>query len=114
MVIKMIEIGLTGWGDHDTLYEDLERKNDKLKTYASHFPIVELDASYYAIQPERNIMKWINETPKRFQFIVKIHQALTLHADYKEYAETRSELFVQFKEMLEPLKEHNKLAMVLV
>lgn len=39
---------------------------------------------------------------------------MTLHADYKEYAETRSELFVQFKEMLEPLKEHNKLAMVLV
>ena len=23
---KMIEIGLTGWGDHDTLYEDLDRK----------------------------------------------------------------------------------------
>ena len=52
LVINMIEIGLTGWGDHDTLYEDLERKTDKLKTYASHFPIVELDASYYAIQPE--------------------------------------------------------------
>ena len=42
LVINMIEIGLTGWGDHDTLYEDLERKTDKLKTYASHFPIVEL------------------------------------------------------------------------
>ena len=77
LVINMIEIGLTGWGDHDTLYEDLERKTDKLKTYASHFPIVELDASYYAIQPERNIIKWINETPNRFQFVVKIHQALT-------------------------------------
>lgn len=31
LVINMIEIGLTGWGDHDTLYEDLERKTDKLK-----------------------------------------------------------------------------------
>ena len=56
---------------HDTLYEDLERKTDKLKTYASHFPIVELDASYYAIQPERNIIKWINETPNRFQSLLK-------------------------------------------
>ncbi len=114
LVINMIEIGLTGWGDHDTLYEDLERKTDKLKTYASHFPIVELDASYYAIQPERNIMKWINETPNRFQFVVKIHQALTLHADYRDYAESRDVLFKQFKEMINPLKEHNKLAMVLV
>lgn len=110
----MINIGLTGWGDHDSLYEDLERQSDKLQTYASHFPIVKLDASYYAIQPERNIMKWIKETPDRFEFIVKIHQALTLHADYKDYAETRSELFEQFKQMLQPLIDHHKLAMVLV
>ena len=110
----MINIGLTGWGDHDTLYDDLQRKSDKLKTYASHFPIVELDASYYAIQPERNILKWIKETPEKFKFIVKIHQALTLHADYKEYAESRQELIDQFKLMLEPLKQENKLAMVLV
>ena len=48
-------------GDHDSLYEDLERQSDKLQTYASHFPIVELDASYYAIQPERNIMKWVKK-----------------------------------------------------
>ncbi|MFB2003224.1 DUF72 domain-containing protein [Staphylococcus aureus] len=110
----MINIGLTGWGDHDTLYEDLARKTDKLKTYASHFPIVELDASYYAIQPERNIKKWISETPERFQFVVKIHQALTLHADFRDFSETRQELFDAFKEMLAPLQESHKLAMVLV
>lgn len=110
----MINIGLTGWGDHDTLYEDLARKSDKLKTYSSHFPIVELDASYYAIQPERNIKKWINETPERFQFVVKIHQALTLHADFRDFSETRQELFDTFKEMLAPLQESQKLAMVLV
>lgn len=110
----MINIGLTGWGDHDTLYEDLDRKSDKLKTYSSHFPIVELDASYYAIQPERNIKKWINETPERFQFVVKIHQALTLHADFRDFSETRQELFDAFKEMLAPLQESQKLAMVLV
>ncbi|MEJ7341290.1 DUF72 domain-containing protein, partial [Staphylococcus epidermidis] len=60
------------------------------------------------------ILKWINETPKRFQFIVKIQQALTLHADYKDFSETRNELFEQFKAMIRPLKEHGKLAMVLV
>ncbi|MEB8175814.1 DUF72 domain-containing protein [Staphylococcus xylosus] len=110
----MINIGLTGWGDHDSLYEDLQRKRNKLATYASHFPIVELDATYYAIQPERNIRKWIKETPDRFKFIVKIHQALTLHADYHDFAETRQTLVDQFKMMLQPLKDENKLAMVLV
>ncbi|MDW8567680.1 DUF72 domain-containing protein [Staphylococcus shinii] len=110
----MINIGLTGWGDHDSLYEDLQRKTDKLVKYASHFPIVELDATYYAIQPERNIRKWIKETPERFKFIVKIHQALTLHADYHDFAETRQILVDQFKTMLQPLKDENKLAMVLV
>ena len=110
----MTNIGLTGWGDHDSLYEDLQRKTDKLVTYASHFPIVELDATYYAIQPERNIRKWIKETPERFKFIVKIHQALTLHADYHDFAETRQILVDQFKTMLQPLKDENKLAMVLV
>ncbi|TGE17654.1 DUF72 domain-containing protein [Staphylococcus petrasii] len=110
----MINIGLTGWGDHYSLYEDMERQSDKLKTYAGHFPLVELDASYYAIQPERNIQKWVKETPDRFEFVVKIHQALTLHADYKEFADSRQELFEQFKLMLQPLIEHRKLAMVLV
>ena len=110
----MIEIGLTGWGDHDSLYEDMQRKADKLKTYASHFPIVELDASYYAIQPERNMVKWMKETPDRFKFVVKIHQALTLHADYHDFADSIDQLFKDFRLMLTPLIEADKLAMVLV
>ncbi|MCU5745928.1 DUF72 domain-containing protein [Staphylococcus sp. SQ8-PEA] len=110
----MIEIGLTGWGDHHSLYEDVQRSTDKLKTYASHFPVVELDATYYAVQPERNIQKWIKETPQRFKFVVKSHQALTLHADYQEFATTRQELFDEFKTMLSPLIQADKLAMVLV
>ncbi len=83
LVIYMINIGLTGWGDHYSLYEDLERQTDKLKTYAGHFPVVELDATYYAIQPEKNILKWIKETPDTFEFVVKIHQALTSHVNTK-------------------------------
>ena len=59
-------------------------------------------------------MKWIKETPDTFEFVVKIHQALTLHADYKSFADTRQELFDQFKNMLEPLHTQKRLAMVLV
>ncbi len=33
----MIVIGLTGWGDHDSLYAPGTAAKDKLKVYARHF-----------------------------------------------------------------------------
>lgn len=110
----MINIGLTGWGDHDSLYADLSNKKDKLRTYGSHFPVVELDSTYYSIQPERNIRKWIAETPENFKFVVKIHQALTGHASFEDFAETRLQLIEQFNLMIGPLIEADKLAMILI
>jgi len=53
----MIRIGLTGWGDHARLYQGVFAR-DKLKAYSVHFPTVEVDCSFYAIQPERNYRKW--------------------------------------------------------
>ena len=61
----MIYIGLTGWGDHDSLYTRPNTKN-KLSVYASHFPVVEVDTAFYAIQPESNSEKWVRETPEFF------------------------------------------------
>ncbi|PXA44174.1 DUF72 domain-containing protein, partial [Staphylococcus pseudintermedius] len=97
----MREIRQKGWGDHDSLYDDLQRKADNLKTYASHIPVVELEASYYALHPERTIVKWISETPPRFKFVDKIHQANTLHADYHDYADKIESLFHDFRRMLQ-------------
>ncbi len=42
----MIVIGLTGWGDHDSLYAPGTAAKDKLKVYARHFAIVEMDSRY--------------------------------------------------------------------
>ena len=75
----MIQIGLTGWGDHPDVYNSSSSKKEKLIDYSAHFPIVELDATFYAIQPERNIRKWIEETPDNFRFIVKAYQGMTGH-----------------------------------
>lgn len=110
----MIYIGLTGWGNHDLLYEDLTNKSDKLFHYGAHFPIVELDATYYSLQPERNIRKWINETPDNFKFIVKIHQALTGHNDISKFAPSKEVLIGQFRQMVEPLFKAGKLGCVLI
>ena len=53
----MIKIGVTGWGDHDVLYKERTSSKRKLSIYSTHFPIVEVDASYYSILPISNYQK---------------------------------------------------------
>jgi uncharacterized protein YecE (DUF72 family) len=109
----MINIGLTGWGDHDSLYDHIRSPRDKLKEYASYFPTVEVDASFYAIQPERNVQRWVEETPSSFQFIVKAYQGMTGHQRGEIPFENRKEMFAAFKDSLKPFQKANKLALVL-
>lgn len=109
----MIYIGVTGWGDHDSLYPGQISSRDKLKAYAGHFPIVEVDSAFYAIQPKRNAEKWAHETPASFQFIVKAYQGMTGHMRGEIPVENKQVMFRAFKESLEPYIEKNKLAMIL-
>lgn len=109
----MIYIGVTGWGDYDSLYPDHTPPRDKLKEYAGHFPTVEVDTAFYAIQPKRNAVKWVNDTTDSFQFIVKAYQGMTGHQRGDIPFTTRQEMFEAFKDSLEPYIEAKKLAMVL-
>ncbi|MBT2571949.1 DUF72 domain-containing protein [Planococcus sp. ISL-110] len=110
----MIYVGLTGWGDHPDVYSPGSKKTEKLIDYGAHFPIVELDSSFYAVQPERNIRKWIAETPKQFQFVVKAYQGMTGHQRGENPFESRDDMFDAFCKSIRPLKEEGKLAMVLL
>ncbi|HSI65897.1 MAG TPA: DUF72 domain-containing protein [Planococcus sp. (in: firmicutes)] len=110
----MIYVGLTGWGDHPDVYSPNARQKNKLIDYSAHFPIVELDSSFYAVQPERNIRKWIDETPNNFQFIVKAYQGMTGHQRGENPFESRDEMFDAYCKSIRPLKEADKLAMVLL
>ncbi|PLR67101.1 DUF72 domain-containing protein [Bacillus sp. UMB0893] len=109
----MIYIGLTGWGDHDTLYHRGIASGDKLKEYSGHFPIVEVDASFYAVQPERNAEKWVRDTPDSFKFIVKAYQGMTGHQRGDIPFDTKEEMFFAFNQSIKPYQAANKLAMVL-
>jgi uncharacterized protein YecE (DUF72 family) len=109
----LIYIGVTGWGDHDSLYPGQISSRDKLKAYAGHFPIVEVDSAFYAIQPKRNAEKWAKETPQSFQFIVKAYQGMTGHMHGEIPFENKQAMFRAFKESLEPYIETNKLAISL-
>ncbi|WP_202080642.1 DUF72 domain-containing protein [Caldalkalibacillus salinus] len=109
----MISIGLTGWGDHQTLYPEGTNPGKKLEVYSSHFPVVEIDSSFYAIPPERNIRKWIEETPSRFQFVVKAYQGMTGHQRGEIPYDSVSDMFEAFLTAMGPMVEHDKLAAVL-
>ncbi|TES54337.1 DUF72 domain-containing protein [Halalkalibacterium halodurans] len=109
----MIYIGLTGWGDHDELYTMGTKPSEKLYTYGSHFPTVEVDSSFYAIQPKRNMEKWASDTPDCFRFVVKAYQGLTGHQRGEISFSSKEDMFAAFVESLQPLLESNKLAMVL-
>ncbi|TFB24009.1 DUF72 domain-containing protein [Filobacillus milosensis] len=109
----MIHIGLTGWGDHPAIHDSEHLYKDKLAAYASHFPVVELDAAFYSIINQDQYKKWANQTPSNFSFVVKAYQTFTGH-DRKQF--TRKEIKDMFKiyqENLKPLTQSDKLNCIL-
>lgn len=110
----MIQVGLTGWGDHPSLYSERTVSNKKLVDYSKHFPIVELDSTFYAIQSKKVMDKWTQETPGDFRFIVKAYQEITGHHRGKSSYDSEEEMFSSFKVSMSSFVAAGKLAMVLV
>ncbi len=52
---------------------------ERLQYYASQFPLVEVDATYYALPARRTSELWLERTPPDFLFDVKAHAILTGH-----------------------------------
>lgn len=110
-----IRIGLGGWGDHDSLYSKGTKSSDRLTTYTKHFPIVEIDSTFYAIQSAERMKSWMEQTPPQFRFIVKAYQGMTGHqrGGGTGFATRREDMFDAFLAMLQPLIEADRLACVL-
>ncbi|GAA1200145.1 DUF72 domain-containing protein [Streptomyces hebeiensis] len=51
----------------------------RLRHYAERFPVVEVDATYYALPSVRNSRLWAERTPPGFRFDVKAFSLLTGH-----------------------------------
>jgi uncharacterized protein YecE (DUF72 family) len=50
---------------------------ERLHYYASTFPVVEVDATYYALPAERTAQLWVDRTPPDFTFDIKAHALMT-------------------------------------
>ncbi|WP_372629932.1 DUF72 domain-containing protein [Cohnella sp.] len=109
----MIVIGLAGWGDHDPLYPPGTPAKDKLKGYARHFAIVEMDSAFYAVQPPDRMARYAEETPEGFGFVVKAYQGMTGHLRGKPYYENDNDMYGSLRDSLTPLREAGKLTAAL-
>ncbi|WP_093133258.1 DUF72 domain-containing protein [Salinibacillus kushneri] len=112
-MILAIHIGLTGWGDHPALYENQSITSGKLFAYASHFPVVEVDTAFYAIQPQKNYWKWVEETPDHFSFVIKAFHILTRHDRNQLTLKELKELLAAYTDSISPVVEANKLNAIL-
>jgi uncharacterized protein YecE (DUF72 family) len=56
---------------------DAETAEERLAYYASRFPVVEVDATYYALPSPRTAALWVERTPPDFVFDVKAFALFT-------------------------------------
>jgi len=109
---RSIHVGLCGWGDHESLYAPGTRDRDKLSAYASHFPVVEVDSSFYAILPQKNYDNWVRQTPDAFRFVIKPYQAITGHQRNGQL-ENFEDVCHRFAESIQPVVSAGKLKALL-
>src|SRR5436190_23103878 len=50
---------------------------DRLRFYATRFPVVEVDSTYYALPNKRTSEAWVQRTPEDFVFDIKAHALMT-------------------------------------
>lgn len=138
-----ILVGTASWTDPTLIKSgrfyppEAKTAEARLQYYASHFPLVEIDSTYYALPSPRTAQLWVERTPAHFVFDAKAFRLFTGHpaqpsalpADLRKalpatdkpnvyYAdlpeEIRSELWRRFRLGLEPLRQSGKLGAVLL
>ena len=79
-----IQIGTASWTDK-TLIEsgwyppEASNPEKRLRFYARQFPLVEVDATYYALPAEQTASAWAERTPDGFSFNIKAYSLFTTH-----------------------------------
>jgi uncharacterized protein YecE (DUF72 family) len=140
-----VRVGTASWTDPTmtagTVFypKGADSAESRLQFYASQFPLVEIDATYYALPNARTAELWRDRTPPDFVFDVKAHALMTgqptetkrLPKSIREalpmeladkprlYAkdlpkDLRQQVFTMFMEGLEPLREAGQLGSILL
>lgn len=131
-----IRIGTASWTDpgfvEDWYPKDL-RPSDRLRWYAEHFDLVEINSTFYALPAPASVRRWAQQTPAGFLFDVKLPKVLSRHSmeakflppELRSRVETNkgvikltpaTECLVakHLLEVIEPLQEAGKLGVFLL
>lgn len=80
-----VRFGTAGWSDASLSREQLfypksvKTPEARLRHYAEHFQLVEVDATYYALLAADTVRRWAEWTPESFRFDAKAHPVFTGH-----------------------------------
>ena len=134
-----IRIGTCSFAD-DALVKawypkEVKTGEQRLRYYGEQFDTVEIDSTFYRMQPPETVAKWAERVPDGFVFHVKAFGTLTRHpvklealpeavqkraeANKRgrvEYLprDVRAEVFAAFREMIEPFHEAGKMGGILL
>ena len=78
-----VRIGTASWTDptmtaRGVFYPpDASTAEERLRYYAEQFPVVEVDATYYALPTRFQGELWLERTPPEFTFDIKAHALMT-------------------------------------
>lgn len=133
-----IKVGTASWTDKTLLASgwypaSADTAEKRLAYYASKFPLVEVDSTYYSPPAEQTAALWVSRTPPGFTFNIKAFSLLTGHptrpaAIYKDLrpetdkknlypgdlpAQAYEDVWTRFLSALEPLAEAGKLGVIL-
>ena len=137
-----IQVGTAGWTDRTLIASgwyppEASTPEGRLRYYARQFPLVEVDATYYALPAERTAETWAERTPAGFTFNIKAFSLFTQHptrvaalpTDLREAASPSGKDRVYLKDVdpavtdqawdrflaaLEPLRRAGKLGAILL
>jgi uncharacterized protein YecE (DUF72 family) len=141
---KNVHVGTCSWTDPSLIrskrfYPPKTGTSElRLRYYATHFPVVEVDSSFFSLLDPANAQLWAERTPTNFKFNVKTFRLFTGHQTPPEVfppdlraalpplpakkknwyyadvpAEIRDELWRRFTIALAPLRQADKLKAVL-
>ena len=135
----MISVGISSWTEPTLVSSgfyppEATTAEARLRFYASRFPIVEVDSTFYAIPSETTARLWVERTPRAFIFHAKAYALLTQHPTpparlpkdlrekisdkganiyFKDLAPRDKEtIFDRFRDGLQPLHDAGKLGAV--
>jgi uncharacterized protein YecE (DUF72 family) len=142
-VTANIKTGITSWTEKSLVASGWypRRAHDadsRLRFYATEFPIVENDSTYYALHDPSHARLWVDRTPEGFTMNVKAFASLTEHytdparlpkelrerlaAELRQRprlyphdlgAELVAEIAERFRDSIEPLRASGRLGVVL-